>query len=175
MRTLNALLGPEKLGELGRAERENAFDVGFDEESSDQWTTEDGISHLIGTEGAGTAFCETMFMNPTLVRTFDLFIHESEGRFPGRDLGFPSQWYAVKADSIVDQCPDAHLDLARRDDLEAQPRWCDGSEIFSVRKKGENFCGGPGKPKLRAKQVFFHFETTKVKVFCIFRRVDLGS
>jgi hypothetical protein len=62
----------------------------------------------------------------------------------------------VKVDSVVNEGPDPHLDVARRENLKVQPRRCHCPEIFCVRKKVKNFRRRSSKPELRLKQVFFH-------------------
>ena len=74
----------EKLGQFRRTKGKNPFYIALHEKSLHDWPTRDGISNSILTESTLTALVKTVFMNPTPIRTLDLFVDKSERRFPGR-------------------------------------------------------------------------------------------
>src|SRR5690349_5990337 len=107
------------------------------------------VLHMIAYQGAALAFCKSVLMNPKLVGTANLFVDEARWRIPDGDLGAPAQGETVNAQLVIDHRTGMHLNRARLDGVEMQPRRRNRFEILWIRKKRENFLAGLRQPKLR--------------------------
>jgi hypothetical protein len=139
----------KKLGELGLAKRENLSYITLDKDSLYNPTPENGIANSIGAKRAFTALFKAVFMNPPPIRTLDLFVDEPEWRFPEGYPCSPPHGNAVNLNPVVDQCPDSHLNVTRRENFKVKPGRSHRSQVFGVGEKWKYLRWGRREPKLR--------------------------
>ena len=139
----------ENLGELRLAKSEDLSYVTLHENLLYYPTSQNGIANSIGAKSTFTALFETVFVNPPPIRTFDLFVDKPVWRFPDGYLCLPSHRNPVNPDPVVDECPNPHFNVTRRENFEMEPRGCHRSQVFGVGEKGENLRRGRREPKFR--------------------------
>lgn len=104
-------------------------------------------------------------MNPEPIRPANLLVHEAMRRLPGADARVPAQRHAAHAQPVVNQCPLAHDDGRRRDDVKMQPRRREGVEVGGVGEEREQLLRRQRQPKFGLEFVNSHW----------FRSADLAS
>jgi hypothetical protein len=139
----------EKLGELLLAKCENLFYVTLHKDLLYDPTPKNGVTNSIAAKSTFTAFFKTVFMNPTPIRTLDLFINKPEWRLPDGYPGSPPHWNPVNPHPVVDECPNPHFNVTRRENFKVEPRWSHRSQVFGIGEKWKNDRWGRWKPKLR--------------------------
>jgi hypothetical protein len=139
----------KKLGQLGLAKRENLSYITLHKDSLYYPASQNGIANSIGAKGALTALFKAVFMYPSPIWTLDLFVDEPEWRFPDADPCSPLHGNAVNSNPVVDQCPDLHLNVTRRENFKMQPWRSHRSQVFGIGEKWKNLRWGRREPKLR--------------------------
>ena len=114
------------------------------------------VPHIVAHKRASVSPFKLMRMDPTPVRTADLFIHKMVWRFPRGDFAAPPNWKTADAQPVIDDCANVHFGRLARDRPKTQPWRCNGIEIGCVRKKGEHLFNWPGQPNFAAEMVNAH-------------------
>jgi hypothetical protein len=139
----------ENLGELRLAKSEDLSYVTLHENLLYYPTSQNGIANSIGAKSTFTALFETVFVNPPPIRTFDLFVDKPVWRFPGGYPCPPPDGNPVNPNPVVDECPNPHLNMTRRENFKMEPRRCHRSQVFGIGEKWENLRWRRREPKLR--------------------------
>jgi hypothetical protein len=97
----------EDVSKTALTELKNAEDIAFDEQLVDELASgeegeRDGVANAISDESSSVPLFEEVLVVPEGVGSADLFVHESEWRFPHADEGSPSDGQTVQAQAVVD-------------------------------------------------------------------------
>jgi hypothetical protein len=114
------------------------------------------VPHMVAHKRASVSRFEFVFMDPTPVRTADLFIHKPVWRFPRREFAAPPSRKTADAQPVIDNCANVHFNRLACDGPKTQPWRRNGIEIGCVRKKGEHLFNWPGQPEFAAEVVNVH-------------------
>ena len=69
---------------------EDLANVRTDEDTVEQEIAGNSVANMVGCECAAVLGLENVFVNPLVVRAFELFVNEPVGRFPDIDSRAPA-------------------------------------------------------------------------------------
>jgi thiol-disulfide isomerase/thioredoxin len=152
--TVPFLINAEMFNHRGGTILENLFHVSVDEEIIHQCAAGHGVYHAVAAERAAVFFRERVRVAPAAIWSAPLLVAEADRRIPAGDFRAPAHRQAVNFQPVINHRPDAHLDIAGREDIEIQPRRRDDLQIARIGEKREN-------PFARHRQPEFGFKNMR--------------